>query len=134
MKKMTRVALITSGGDCQGLNAAMRGIGKALYNKIENLEIFGMYDGYRGLIDGDYIYMEPKDFSGGALSGIAADGDALLVTDTATLAALNDPGAEILRDYGDVFWDVRMNLNDATGNFASPFTLPEAPQRGAGRK
>ena len=62
------------------------------------------------------------------------DGAALLVTDTATLAALNDPGAEILRDYGDVFWDVRMNLNDATGNFASPFTLPEAPQRGAGRK
>lgn len=62
------------------------------------------------------------------------DGAALLVTDTATLAALNDPGAEILRDYGDVFWDVRMNLNDVTGNFASPFTLPEAPQRGAGRK
>ena len=62
------------------------------------------------------------------------DGAALLVTDTATLAALNDPGTEILRDYGDVFWDVRMNLNDVTGNFASPFTLPEAPQRGAGRK
>ena len=31
MKKITRVALITSGGDCQGLNAAMRGIGKALH-------------------------------------------------------------------------------------------------------
>ena len=49
---MTRVALITSGGDCQGLNAAMRGIGKALYNRISDLEIFGMYDGYRGLISG----------------------------------------------------------------------------------
>ena len=48
---MTRVALITSGGDCQGLNAAMRGIGKALYNKIENLEIFGMYDGYTPTYD-----------------------------------------------------------------------------------
>ena len=64
MKNITRVALITSGGDCQGLNAAMRGIGKALHNKIENLEIFGMYDGYRGLVDGDYKYMEPKDFAG----------------------------------------------------------------------
>ena len=62
MKKITRVALITSGGDCQGLNAAMRGIGKALHNKVENLEIFGMYDGYRGLVDGDYKFMEPKDF------------------------------------------------------------------------
>lgn len=50
MKKITRVALITSGGDCQGLNAAMRGIGKALHNKVENLEIFGMYDGHADLL------------------------------------------------------------------------------------
>ena len=64
MKRMTRVALITSGGDCQGLNAAMRGVAKALYEHIDNIEIFGMYDGYRGLIEGDYKYMEPKDFSG----------------------------------------------------------------------
>ncbi len=42
----------------------MRGIGKALHNKVENLEIFGMYDGYRGLVDGDYKFMEPKDFAG----------------------------------------------------------------------
>ena len=33
MKRMTRVALITSGGDCQGLNAAIRGVGKALFQK-----------------------------------------------------------------------------------------------------
>ena len=45
MKKKTRVALITSGGDCQGLNAAIRGVGKALFQKVENVEIFGMYDG-----------------------------------------------------------------------------------------
>ena len=72
---MTRVALITSGGDCQGLNAAMRGIGKALYNRISDLEIFGMYDGYRGLIDGDYKFMEPKDFS-----GILTEGGTILGT------------------------------------------------------
>ena len=53
MKRMTRVALITSGGDCQGLNAAIRGVAKALYEHIDNIEIFGMYDGYRGLIEGD---------------------------------------------------------------------------------
>ena len=65
MKKMTRVALVTSGGDCQGLNAAIRGVGKALFEKLgEHVEIYGMYDGYRGLIDCDYKFMEPKDFSG----------------------------------------------------------------------
>ncbi|MCR5088822.1 MAG: 6-phosphofructokinase [Oscillospiraceae bacterium] len=61
---MQRVALVTSGGDCQGLNAAIRGIGKTLFEKLNNVEIYGMYDGYRGLIECDYKFMEPKDFSG----------------------------------------------------------------------
>ncbi len=64
MKRMQRVALVTSGGDCQGLNAAIRGIGKTLFEKLNNVEIYGMYDGYRGLIECDYKFMEPKDFSG----------------------------------------------------------------------
>ncbi|MDR0840703.1 MAG: ATP-dependent 6-phosphofructokinase [Christensenellaceae bacterium] len=64
MKHSTRVALITSGGDCQGLNAAIRGVGKTLTQYVDNIEIFGMYDGYRGLIESDYSYMEAKDFSG----------------------------------------------------------------------
>ena len=63
MKRMTRVALITSGGDCQGLNAAIRGVAKALFEKLDNVEIYGMYDGYRGLIECDYKFMEPGDFS-----------------------------------------------------------------------
>lgn len=64
MKRMMRVALVTSGGDCQGLNAAIRGVGKTLYEKVDNVEIYGMYDGYRGLIECDYKFMEPRDFSG----------------------------------------------------------------------
>lgn len=69
MKRKTRVALITSGGDCQGLNAAIRGVGKALFEQVENIEIFGMHDGYRGLIERDYKFMEPMDFSGIITSG-----------------------------------------------------------------
>ena len=84
MKKITRVALITSGGDCQGLNAAMRGIGKALHNKVENLEIFGMYDGYRGLVDGDYKFMEPKDFA-----GILTQGGTIPITGSISTALLS---------------------------------------------
>lgn len=62
MKRKTRVAILTSGGDCQGLNAAIRGVGKALTQYVENIEIFGMYDGYRGLAESDYRFMEAKDF------------------------------------------------------------------------
>ena len=62
MKRTTRVGLITSGGDCQGLNAAIRGVGKALFNRLDNnVEIYGMFDGYRGLIERDYKFMERKD-------------------------------------------------------------------------
>ncbi len=75
MKRKTRVGLVTSGGDCQGLNAAIRGVGKALTQYVDNIEIFGMYDGYRGLIENDYKYMERDDFS-----GIIAQGGTILGT------------------------------------------------------
>ena len=69
-----------------------------------------------------------------SLTEYAPEGDIVyIVTDTATLAGL---GAEytVLRDYGDVFWSVRMNINDLTANFTTEFVLPEAPQYGVGRR
>lgn len=59
-----RVGILTSGGDCQGLNAAIRGVAKALYESYDEIEIYGISDGYRGLIGADYRRMEPEDFSG----------------------------------------------------------------------
>ncbi len=62
---MQRIGILTSGGDCQGLNAAIRGVGKALYESLhEDVSILGIRDGYRGLIDGDFREMHPEDFSG----------------------------------------------------------------------
>lgn len=93
MKRMTRVALITSGGDCQGLNAAIRGVGKALFEKFGNeIEIYGMYDGYRGLIECDYKFMEPKDFS-----GILTEGGTILGTSRQNYI----PGKDIVDDEGN---------------------------------
>lgn len=62
---MKRVGILTSGGDCQGLNAAIRGVAKALYGEFgTDVEIYGIQDGYRGLIEGDYKLMSSHDFSG----------------------------------------------------------------------
>ena len=47
---MKRIALLTSGGDCQALNATMRGVVKGLSNNIEDLEIYGFIEGYKGMI------------------------------------------------------------------------------------
>ncbi|MCQ4951012.1 6-phosphofructokinase, partial [Bittarella massiliensis (ex Durand et al. 2017)] len=41
--------MLTSGGDCQGLNAALRGVAKTLYEEYgKEVEIYGIRDGYRG--------------------------------------------------------------------------------------
>ena len=50
MKK--RVGILTSGGDCPGLNATIRGVAKALYARMgDNVEIVGIANGYSGLIN-----------------------------------------------------------------------------------
>ena len=36
-----RVGILTSGGDCQALNATMRGLAKTLYANVKDLEIIG---------------------------------------------------------------------------------------------
>jgi 6-phosphofructokinase len=62
---MKRVGILTSGGDCQGLNASIRGVAKALYEKFgDKVEIYGIKDGYKGLIFGEYKLMSRQDFSG----------------------------------------------------------------------
>ena len=63
MKK--RVGILTSGGDCPGLNATIRGVAKALYARMgDNVEIVGILNGYSGLINGDYKEMSEDDFRG----------------------------------------------------------------------
>ena len=92
MKRNTKVGIVTSGGDCQGLNAAIRGVGKSLLKYVDNVEIFGMYDGYRGLIEGDYKFMESKDFS-----GILTEGGTILGTSRQKYI----PGKAIVDDEGN---------------------------------
>ena len=59
-----KIGILTSGGDCQALNAAMRGVVKTLTNSKKKAEIYGFIDGYRGLIYCNYTLLSGKDFSG----------------------------------------------------------------------
>lgn len=61
---MKRIGMLTSGGDCQSLNATMRGVAKALYKMYDDVEIVGFEDGYKGLMYADYRIMKPSEFSG----------------------------------------------------------------------
>ncbi len=63
---MKRIGILTSGGDCQGLNPTIRAVAKALYVHFgkDELEIYGIVDGYKGLIYSEYRLMKQEDFSG----------------------------------------------------------------------
>jgi len=55
--------MLTSGGDCAGLNAVMRGFVKAIANINIDVEIYGFADGYAGLINKKYRQIKPEEFS-----------------------------------------------------------------------
>src|SRR5690606_41041671 len=56
---MKRIAVLTSGGDAPGMNAAIRAVvRKALY---EGMEVFGINYGYAGLVAGDIRQLHHND-------------------------------------------------------------------------
>lgn len=61
-----RIGILTSGGDCPGLNATIRGVAKACFERFgeDNVEIVGVSNGYYGLINNLCKDMSPSDFSG----------------------------------------------------------------------
>ena len=61
---MMRIGMLTSGGDCQALNAAMRGVVKCLAHSGQEVEIYGFLNGYKGLIYSDFRMLTTADFSG----------------------------------------------------------------------
>ncbi len=59
---MKRIGVLTSGGDSPGMNAAIRAVVRtATYH---GLEVFGIYRGYQGLLDGQLRKLGPRDVSG----------------------------------------------------------------------
>jgi len=58
-----RFGILTAGGDCPGLNAAIRGVCRAAHDRY-GMEIIGIANGFRGLIYEDTRTLTPDDFSG----------------------------------------------------------------------
>ncbi len=68
-----RIGIITAGGDSPGLNAAIRGVGKAALD--DNMEVIGYRDGFRGLAENLKFKLDKR-----ALSGILTIGGTILGT------------------------------------------------------
>lgn len=84
---MLRIGLLTSGGDCQALNATMRGIVKTIIRQSnEPVEIYGFLDGYHGLIHSKFLQMTWADFS-----NIHTQGGTILGTSRTPFKLLDTP-------------------------------------------
>lgn len=58
MNKIKKIAVLTSGGDSPGMNAAIRSVVRS--SVYHNLECFGVYRGYQGLIDNSFIELNAR--------------------------------------------------------------------------
>ena len=74
MKKLKRIGILTAGGDCPGLNAAIRGVGKAALGRY-GIEVIGIRDGFLGLIENRFLPLDKT-----ILSGILTVGGTILGT------------------------------------------------------
>lgn len=63
MKKIKKVGILTSGGDCPGLNAVIRGFVKAA-NRQYGIECVGIRDGFKGLVSMQTMELNDKSVSG----------------------------------------------------------------------
>lgn len=61
-----RIGILTSGGDCPGINATIRGVCKTAINNSQN-EVFGILSGFKGLIDNEIIPLT-EDYMSGLLN------------------------------------------------------------------
>lgn len=58
-----KIGILTSGGDCPGINATIRGVCKTAINHY-GMEVYGIRSGFRGLLDNDIIPMDESSLTG----------------------------------------------------------------------
>jgi len=62
MGRIKKIAMLTSGGDASGMNAVIRAVTR--YARFKGLEVLGFYEGFKGLINNDYIVLNLNSVGG----------------------------------------------------------------------
>ena len=76
--KMKKIAVLTSGGDSPGMNAAIRAVVRSAV--FHNIEVIGVFQGYQGLVDGDFKRLNVRSVAkilgrGGQATGTSGAAD-----------------------------------------------------------
>lgn len=59
-----KVGILTGGGDCPGMNAFVRSVARSILNLEPETEVWGVLDGWKGLIEQSYRRITPLDTAG----------------------------------------------------------------------
>ncbi len=100
-----RIGILSAGGDCPGINATIRGVGKTAIVKY-GMEVLGFTEGFRGLLNKEYINMDEK-----LLSGLLTMGGTILGTSREkpfkkkSTDTIDDKPEEIKKNYKELGLD-----------------------------
>jgi ATP-dependent phosphofructokinase / diphosphate-dependent phosphofructokinase len=89
-----RVGVLTGGGDCPGLNAVIRAVARRSLDR--GYEVVGVREGWRGLVDGRFDALGPRE-----ISGILPRGGTILGTSRTNPYKSEDGVDRVLRNFGD---------------------------------
>ena len=101
-KKALRIGVLNGGGDCPGLNAAIRAVSKSLMINC-SAEIIGIYDGFLGLIE---QRIKPLDYAD--CSGILSQGGTILGTNN-TASPFNYKGKDVSSEVMDYYLNLELD-------------------------
>ena len=121
---MKKIGILTGGGDCPGLNAVIRGVVKAAHR--ENIEVVGILDGFKGLMEKRFQILSPKE-----VQGILPKGGTILgttnrdnpfhypVLDGETIVVYKDESQRLLDNVKEMGFDTIIVIGgDGTMNIA----------------
>lgn len=107
--KSKKIGILTAGGDCPGLNAAIRGVGKTAIVEY-GMEVYGFNGGFLGLINNDYIILKESQLSGiltvgGTILGTSREKPYKIVKNDSNEPEKSDKPEMIIKTYSDLELD-----------------------------
>src|SRR4029453_3255447 len=112
---MKRVGVLTGGGDCPGLNAVIRAVARRCFSREH--EVIGIREGWRGLVDGRFEPLGPRE-----VSGLLPRGGTILGTSRTNPYRVEGGVDAVLEQFGRARLDalVAIGGEDTLGGAAAP--------------
>ena len=117
-----RLGILTGGGDCPGLNAAIRAVVR--YGNDRGITVLGFRDGWRGVLEGEAHQLTPQD-----VRGILPRGGTILGT-SGTQPSLIEGGPELVRDALSVYSLDGFVVIGGEGTMGTTAAMPDVPAVG----